>query len=326
VRYFQYCQWIADTQWRRARARCGTVGLFGDFPFVVNGHSADVWARQHEFYLDASVGVPVADGAAEAQDWGLPAYRWEVAAANGYQWLADRTRRSADLFDGFRVDHLVGFYRTYIRDRQKRGFFSPADEPTQIAQGEALMSLFRGHGTRILAEDLGVVPDFVRESQARMRVPGLKVLRWERYWNTDGQPFRDPAEYPADSVAISGTHDTETLADWWDGAADQERAAAAAIPWLAQAGLRGGEPFDAATRDALLGTLFHAGSDFVLMPLQDVFGWRERVNTPIVSDDNWTWRLPYAVESLIAEPEAIERARFVHGLAGASGRLTSKSA
>jgi 4-alpha-glucanotransferase len=62
------------------------------------------------------------------------------------------------------------------------------------------------------------------------------------------------------------------------------------------------------------------------MPLQDVFGWRERVNTPIVSDDNWTWRLPYAVESLIADPEAIERARFVHGLAGASGRLTSKPA
>ena len=155
VRYYQYLQWIADDQWRRAREACGPVGVFGDFPFMVNGHSADVWARQHEFHLDASVGVPPEPGATEGQDWGLPAYRWEVVAPDGYVWLGERARRSAELFDAFRVDHLVGFYRTFIRPRHGAGFFSPREEPSQTAQGEALMALFRRHGCGIIAEDLG---------------------------------------------------------------------------------------------------------------------------------------------------------------------------
>jgi 4-alpha-glucanotransferase len=322
VRYYQYVQWVADSQWQQARAACGAVGIFGDFPFMVNGHSADVWARQREFHLDASVGVPVAEGAEEAQDWGLPAYRWDIIAAEGYGWLAERTRRSADLFDAFRVDHLVGFYRTYARDRSGHGFFSPGDEPAQLAQGEALMALFRSRGSLIVAEDLGVVPDFVRASQARMGVPGLKVLRWERLWHSHGQPFRDPREYPACSVAISGTHDTETMNEWWEGAGGQERRAAAAIPALRDAGIDADTAYTPATRDALVQALFESGSDLVMLPLQDFFGWRDRINTPSkVGDENWTWRLPYTVESLMTDPAAVERASWIRGLSEQTRRL-----
>src|SRR4030095_13186811 len=103
---------------------------------------------------------------------------------------------------------------TFIRERGQR-FFSPPDEPSQTAQGEALMALFRSRGACIIAEDLGIVPDFVRKSQARQAVPGLKVLRWEREWKTEGRPFRDPRAYAPCSVAISGTHDTEYIVDRW---------------------------------------------------------------------------------------------------------------
>ena len=260
-RYYAYVQWIAGAQWTEARRACGSLGIVGDFPFMVNGHSADVWARQGEFHLDASVGVPVAQGSDEEQDWGLPPYRWDVIRASGYQWLRERTRRCAELFDAFRVDHLVGFYRTYARDRQKHGFFSPPDEPSQIAQGEAVMALFRSLGSLIIAEDLGVVPDFVRASQGRLEVPGLRVLRWERQWAVPGQPFLDPAGYPARSVAISGTHDTDTMAGWWDGASLEERRAAAELPILRDAGVRAEDPYGSLTRDALLATLFHSASD-----------------------------------------------------------------
>ena len=321
VRYYQYLQWIAAEQWSEARAACGGVGLFGDFPFMVNGHSADVWARQGEFHLDASVGVPPAPDAPEGQDWGLPAYRWDVVAAGDYGWLAERTRRCAELFDAFRVDHLVGFYRTFIRRRDGASGFSPPDEPSQIAQGERLMSLFRAHGSRIIAEDLGVVPDFVRESQAREQIPGLKVLRWEREWEEDGRPFRDPRAFAPCSVAISGTHDTESMAEWWDGAAADERLAV--IPILARTGveLSPGESFSDRVRDALLAALFHAGSDFALVALPDIFGWRDRINTPSsVNDENWTWRLPWPVEALSTGVEGTTRASFLRHLATASRR------
>ena len=43
-----------------------------------------------------------------------------------------RARRQADLYDGFRVDHLVGFYRTYVRPLDGRTpYFMPADENEQ---------------------------------------------------------------------------------------------------------------------------------------------------------------------------------------------------
>ncbi|MNC95853.1 4-alpha-glucanotransferase [compost metagenome] len=49
------------------------------------------------------------------QDWGLPVYRWDVFLERDFDWLRNRARRNADLYDGYRVDHLVGFYRTFIR-------------------------------------------------------------------------------------------------------------------------------------------------------------------------------------------------------------------
>ena len=78
IRYRAWLQWIADEQWRRARREAAPVAIFGDFPFVVSGHSADVWARQHEFRLDASVGTPPDAFSRPGQDWGLPLYRWDV--------------------------------------------------------------------------------------------------------------------------------------------------------------------------------------------------------------------------------------------------------
>ena len=93
-------------------------------------------------------------------------------------------------------------------------------------------------GARIIAEDLGVIPDFVRETLARLEIPGYKVLRWEREWDVDGKPFKDPAAYPSNSVATSGTHDTETLGEWWDEAPIEERRAAAALACTAPARLR----------------------------------------------------------------------------------------
>jgi len=319
--FYQYLQWLADEQWVRARRDCGRVGLFGDFPFMVSGHSADVWARQHEFDVDASVGVPPDATSETGQDWGLPPYRWDVMAPGGYEWLQQRARRSAALYDGFRIDHLVGFYRTYVRQRDGRASFTPPDEPSQLLQGEHLMRSFQETGARIIAEDLGTVPDFVRESLDRLGLPGLKVLRWEREWKQEGQPFRRPADYPAASVAITGTHDTDTVAEWWDGASLDERQRCAEVVPLREAGCSPEDPFSPAVRDALLQAVFTSGSDLVILPLQDIFGWRDRINVPaVVNEENWTWRLPWASDRLTTEPEARERAALLRSLSAQSGR------
>jgi len=316
IRYHAFVQWAADEQWARVRRESG-VQIFGDFPFMVSGHSADVWSRQQDFRIDASVGAPPDAGSPAGQDWGLPAYRWDVCADSDYAWLRQRAARCAGLFDGFRVDHLVGFYRSYVRERDGRAEFVPGQQADQMRQGNSILELLKSSGARIIAEDLGTVPDFVRECMARLSVPGLKVLRWEREWDESGQPFRDPADYPRVSVATTGTHDTETLAEWWDAADPDERRQCAAIPSMRDAGLQGDAPFSPAVRDALLRGLLAAGSELVLLPVQDIFGWRDRINDPAPDvTGNWTWRLPWPAEEWLTEPEALERAGFLRCFAG----------
>jgi 4-alpha-glucanotransferase len=318
ILFYSYLQWLAADQWAEARDACDT-GVFGDFPFMVSGDSADVWSRQQDFRLDASVGAPPDAFSETGQDWGFPAYRWNAIAAGGFRWLAARARRSAELYDGYRVDHLVGFFRTYVREQSGQAAFVPAEEREQMLQGERVLDVLSATGARIIAEDLGVIPDFVRETILRLEIPGYKVLRWEREWDQEGRPFKDPAGYPTTSVATSGTHDTETVAQWWDEADLEERRAVAAF---VGPGLDPASPFDAHVRDAIVTVLYASSSDLVLLPIHDIFGWRERVNTPAVIDaQNWTWRLPWAVEDLETEEVGRERARFTAALARDHGRL-----
>ncbi|HET7219623.1 MAG TPA: 4-alpha-glucanotransferase [Vicinamibacterales bacterium] len=321
VRYYSYLQWIADEQWHRARTEAAPVGVFGDFPFMVSGHSADVWARQQEFDLDASVGTPPDAFSATGQDWGLPAYRWDVLDAGGFEWLRQRARRSADLYDGFRIDHLIGFFRTYVRKPDVEPAFWPAEEHLQRAMGEHLLTLFADSGASLIGEDLGTVPDFLRVSLAERGIPGMKVMRWERDWHASGHPFIDPATYAPASVATSGTHDTESLAEWWDSADEAERRALLELPALAHSGIAVDAPYSDRVRDTLLETLFASGSRLLILPLQDIFGWRDRVNVPAVVDDkNWTWRLPAPVDAFAERPDAQERARYLSAVAHECGR------
>ena len=305
IDYYAWLQWVADAQWRAARgdARGNGVAVFGDLPFMVNAASADVWARQHEFMLDASVGTPPDPFSATGQDWGVPVYRWPEIAAGDFQWLRQRAARAASLFDGFRVDHLVGFYRTFVRPNEGEPYFLPHEPHEQIAQGERLMRMFVETGAAVTAEDLGTVPDYVRESLGRLGLPGYVIQRWHRHWHQDGQPFISPAEWVSNAVATTGTHDTETLAEWLDT-------------------LPAGERRQLGDVDTILASLYHSPSNLLILPIQDLFGWRERINTPAtVGHGNWRWALPWPVDRLDARAEAARRAETLRDLARSSGRL-----
>jgi 4-alpha-glucanotransferase len=153
----------------------------------------------------------------------------------------------------------------------------------------------------MIAEDLGVVPDFIRASLERMGVPGFKVFRWERHWEQPEEPFIDPTEYNEASVATSGTHDTETLAAWWDALDEDEREKVTQLPSVARHLPQLDE------KAAIVRAVLASGSRYTILPIQDLFGWSDRINTPAtVDDDNWTWRLPWPADRLeeIDEPRA----------------------
>jgi 4-alpha-glucanotransferase len=321
VLFLTWLQWQAEEQWHAARAAANAVGveLAGDLPFMVATDSADVWARRGDFRLDARVGVPPDAFSETGQDWGLPVYRWDVMEKDGFPWLTERGRRMADLYGLYRVDHVVGLYRTYYFPSDGGPpAFVPVGEDAQLENGERALAIF-SRGARVIAEDLGTVPDFVRDSLEEIAIPGYRVLRWERHWHDPGQPFRDPAKWPSVSVATTGTHDTDSLADWFDGMTDEERTAFLSLPVLAPLRARGATRFDDDVRDAILELAYQSGSDLLLLPFQDAFGLRERVNVPgTVNDDNWTYRIPRDLSALHADLAAVDRLR---GLAVRSGRL-----
>jgi 4-alpha-glucanotransferase len=306
ISYRKYLQWIAAEQWSAARAQAAPVEIFGDVPFMISADSPDVWTRQDEFRFDATVGVPPDAFSETGQDWGLPPWRWDVMARNDFAWMRTRAERTAELFDGFRLDHLVGLYRTYMRPRSEavEPFFAPDAEEQQLSLGERLVSLYTDTGAEVIAEDLGTVPDFVRESLKRLEVPGFKVMRWERRWKEPEQPFIDPADYDPVSVATTGTHDTEPLVTWWQSVDAKERAEALAMPSV-QRHLAN----SANEMDALVRGLLDAASYLTILPIQDLFGWPDRINTPAqVSEENWSWLLPWRVDQLLRTPDARARA------------------
>src|SRR5262249_12789627 len=155
---------------------------------------------------DAAVGVPPDAFNEEGQDWGLPPYDWRVMRASDFAPLRRRRRYTAALYDRFRLDPLGRFYRTHMREHEKEvgrgggrgpGFFDPAEEAAQIEHGEAvvraMMEAAREGGAELIAEDLGVIPPFVRKSLPKLGVPGYKVLIWEKdqVWDDKEKKLHD---------------------------------------------------------------------------------------------------------------------------------------
>jgi 4-alpha-glucanotransferase len=314
-----YEQWIADAQWQKGRREANAQGVkvLGDLPFMVAEDSADVWGFQRLFRFDATVGVPPDAYSAEGQDWGLPVPRWDEMRAQGDPWLHLRADRAGELYDAFRVDHVVGLYRTYARPVDKSApYFLPADQPRQREQGERILSLL-GEKAEVLAEDLGTVPDFVRQSLAEQEIPSTKVLRWE---NDRGVP-RDATKFSHVSVAVTGTHDTESLWAWWEALPQWEREQQLTQPRLKK--LRGPEQtrYTPRTKAALLELAYAASSDGLLVPITDALGWRDRMNTPgTVGMHNWTLRLPWTTGELFSAPAPVATARELAHLGRQYGR------
>jgi 4-alpha-glucanotransferase len=310
-------QWIAEVQWRQVRksAREHQIALCGDEPFIVAEDSRDTWAHQNIVKRDARLGVPPDDFSAVGQDWGLPYFDFEAMRKDDFAWLRARAARTADYYELRRIDHALGYFRQWIRDgKTPLGRFLPAEEATQRAQGEQLFRLLAG-SAGIVAEDLGMVPDFVRQTLTQLSIPGYRVLRWER----DAGAYRDPRHFPTLSLVTTSTHDTETLREWWETLPVHEREAVA----RAYPELRGIDhsSFSPQIHEALIAAAQNSGSDLCIIPWQDAFGTRERINLPgSISNENWAYRIEPNVEDLCGRDDSRAIAALLARLSEAARR------
>jgi 4-alpha-glucanotransferase len=278
------------------------------------------------FDLTRTIGAPPDAFSKDGQRWGLPMPDWKRMRDGGFSLIRTRVRRAQEFFDFLRIDHVVGLFRTFAFriDSLAPGTFDPPIEADQRAQGEDIIRAVKQEaGAMVLfAEDLGVVPKFVHKSLNTLRLPGYKVMRWEREWNVAGQPFIDPATYPELSVATTGTHDTDTMVEWWrEARADERSQFVESLSFDAAIDPARNDLNDRAI-GAIIGALYAAPSRIAITPVQDLFGWGDRINTPgTVNDTNWKWRLPFVLDRLSDNPEVVQRSAELRTIASRTGRI-----
>ena len=294
VQFFAYIQWILDGQLRQAKAFAQEKGIliFGDIPFGTNLDSAEVWAERENYRLGWEVGAPADQFSEGGQKWGLPAYDWAYQHAHHLDLWRRKIRRVTELSDVFRLDHLVGFFRTYVfAPGDETGAFDVQDEQAQIDRGYAFlrMVLDEARGKLAVGEDLGVIPNYVRRMLVDLQIPGYKVLRWER---EDNGYYREPRNYPVVSLATTSTHDTESVRGWWETMDIGERANIWEM--ISAQKTDGNIPWNIDTQRAILARVLGSASALVMFSWQDIIGTTDRINTPgTVGEENWTYRSVY---------------------------------
>ncbi|MDR0645499.1 MAG: 4-alpha-glucanotransferase, partial [Elusimicrobiota bacterium] len=242
------------------------------------------------YLLDAEIGAPGDSMAEGGQKWGLPAYNWPESETADLNIWRGKIKRACELYDAFRLDHLVGFFRTWIFENgSDKGHYDIEDEAAQKTRGEKfLQAVIESAGDKLpIGEDLGMIPDYLRALMKEINLPGYKVLRWEK----DNEIFRDPANYPSSSIATTSTHDTPMLKEWWENMPDWQRANAWEM--ISSNKTDGKIPFTPDVRKEILKRVLKSSSCMVVLPLQDVIGTSDRINIPgTVNESNWTYRVP----------------------------------
>ncbi len=304
-----YRQWLLDIEWQRTRAELSALGveLMGDLPFIVGAESADVWTHRSEFRTDVSLGAPPDGFSADGQDWGLPAYDWGVMDSGSLRWIRERTAHAARLYDRFRLDHVVGYFRQWVKPPGGKGCFDPTTEKEQRARGEkVLRAILEAAGSsRVIAEDLGVIPPFVHEVLKELHLPGYRVLPWERV----DRHYKSADAVPEISVASWSTHDTAPITAWWCELEEWERRALARTWRLDLSGDEDARNFE------LLRALYETRAELALVLVQELLFEKTRINTPgTVGPENWTYRLPDTLEALSADPVLGARLDRISGL------------
>ena len=291
IHFWQFCQWRFFRQWAALKAYANGKGvqIIGDTPIFIAYLSAEVWANQRLFELDAAgrptvvAGVPPDFFSATGQRWGNPLYRWAAHAKDGYAWWVERIKHTFDLVDIVRIDHFRGF----------AGYWEiPANEPTAIkgrwvpGPGEPLFkAISKALGpVPIIAEDLGVITPDVDALRKKFGYPGMRILQFA--FAGDASDRFLPHNHEPDTVVYAGTHDNDTAAGWWANASDKERHCARG--YLATDGHDMPWTLIRAAMASVADTAVHTMQDVLALPTEC------RMNFPGQESGWWGWRFQWS--------------------------------
>jgi (1->4)-alpha-D-glucan 1-alpha-D-glucosylmutase len=217
VAFYQYLQWQIDEQLHEAGKRCMEndlgVGLYMDMAVGVDRGGADVWANQHLYAQTSAVGAPPDEYNQKGQDWGLPPMIPEKMREEAYESFIGMLRQNMKHAGALRIDHVMGLMRLFLippglPPSQGAYIHYPVDELFGILALES-----QRNRCMVIGEDMGTVPDIVRDRMTHWGIFSYKVF----YFEKDHDTYKAPESYqPTAAVAVS-THDLPTLSGFWQG-------------------------------------------------------------------------------------------------------------
>ncbi len=328
--FAEYLQWQCVQQLGRAAAAAAArgmrVGLYRDLAVGSDSHGADAWCDPSLYARGVSIGAPPDDFCLQGQVWGLSPWLPGTLRARAYAPFAECLRANMCHAGALRIDHVLGLLRlfwvpsgggaadgAYVR--------YPVDDLLAVTALESVRA-----GCAVVGEDLGTVPDGLREALAANGMLSYRVLYFEKHWHGD-HSFRAPEHYPAQALVTVSTHDLATLAGFWTGHDLDLRERLGLFPSddsargqregrrhdrgrlldaLAREGLRPAPP-DTSPCELPAATLipgvhrFLARTPAALLSVQmeDVLGEVEQTNVPgtVHEQPNWRRKLPLPVEA-----------------------------
>ena len=292
IAFAEYKQFLFDQQWSRLKAQANRQGvsICGDMPIFVALESADVWANQNQFQLDASgrptvvAGVPPDYFSETGQLWGNPLYDWQAMQDDAYGWWVKRFRRALEQFDLLRVDHFRGFAgywevpasaETAVSGSWKQG---PGDQVFLAAQ-RVLGEL------PIWAEDLGDIDQPVHDLRDKLGFPTMRVMQFG--FDTPQDDFHRHTTYSENCIGYTGTHDNDTLMGWCQARSASQNDSSAVDVLMTF--LQPGEP----VYFQIIDWLYNSAAAVAIVPVQDALGLggEARMNVPGEAEGNWGWRV-----------------------------------
>ena len=329
IAFHCFLQWLADRSFaaaqRAAKAAGMRIGLVGDLAVGMSAAGSHAWTSQRDILVGLEIGAPPDLYNANGQNWGLTTFSPRALADGGFAPFIATLRAGLRHAGGLRIDHAMGLMRLWVVPRggdPREGAYLryPFGDLLRLVALES-----HRHRAVVIGEDLGTVPEGFRGTLEAAGIYGMRVLLFER----QGRKFTPSRLWPADTVAMTSTHDLPPVAGWWRGKDIDTRAAIGLGDAATERGERkrdrsrlwqafrrakaasGEEPAPdepATVVDAALRFAAKASSQLALVPLEDVLGLDEQPNLPGTIDEhtNWRRRYPIAADDEL-KPDAVRQ-------------------
>jgi 4-alpha-glucanotransferase len=305
-----------------------SIGLYGDYAVGASPSGSETWRDQDSYRMGAEIGAPPDPIALKGQGWGIPPQDPTVMLEQRLRGFVALIRSSMRYYGALRLDHVMALFRLWW----VAGGRSPTEGayvhyPLQQLLGVLALESSRG-ACLVIGEDLGVVPDEMREAMPQFGLYHYKVLLFEK----QAGAFRRPEDYLRRAVATVTTHDMPTLRSYWEGRDIELRRRLNLFPTaqvendlirerghdreallaaLEAQGLRPSlpatpqGPFTAELAQALHLYLARTASALVALQIEDLLGMVDPVNVPGTHHEypNWQRKLSSDIEDMEARTD-----------------------